>query len=138
MKPRLLIVEDDENLRTQMRWAFGKDYEVLLAGDRSGALEIVRRDRPSVALLDLGLPPQPNTVEEGFSTLAQILHEDPSVRVIIVTRKDEREHAIKAIGQGAHDFLPKPVDLNLLQVILKRTSYLCELKREASKEHRGA
>ena len=137
MKPRLLIVEDDDNLRTQMRWAFCEDYEVLLAGDRPGALEIVRTDRPFVALLDLGLPPQPNTVEEGFLALAEILREDPLIRVIIVTGKDEREHAIKAIGQGAHDFFPKPVDLNLLQVILKRASYLCELKREVCKEHPG-
>ena len=138
VNPGLLIVEDDKAFRTQMKWALAGDYEVHLAQDRATALSIVRRDRPSVVLLDLGLPPQPNTVEEGFFALAEILREDPLIRVIIVTGNDERKHAIKAIGQGAHDFFPKPVDLNLLQVILKRASYLCELEREARKERPGA
>jgi two-component system NtrC family response regulator len=136
--PGLLIVEDDETVRTQMKWALAGDYEVHMAGDRATALSIVRRDRPSVVLLDLGLPPQPHTTEEGFRTLAEVLREDPLIRVIIVTGNHEREHVVKAIGQGAYDFFRKPVDLDLLKVILKRASYLCELERDARKERPGA
>jgi two-component system NtrC family response regulator len=99
---------------------------------------IVRENPPYVVLLDLGLPPLPDEVEEGFLTLADILHEDPLIKVIIVTGKDEREYAIEAIGQGAYDFFSKPVDLGVLKVILKRTFYLCGLQREGRKARPGA
>jgi len=67
-KAKLLIVDDDEELRIQLKWALAKDYEVLLAQDRKSALEIFRASIPTVVILDLGLPPHPTSVEEGFST----------------------------------------------------------------------
>ena len=66
VKPKLLIVDDDEEIRTQMKWAVGQDYDVLLAGDRAEALETFGSLRPAVTILDLGLPPRPNDPEEGF------------------------------------------------------------------------
>jgi two-component system, NtrC family, response regulator len=103
-KPKLLIVDDDEGLCTQLKWAFAQDYEVFLAGDRRSAIEVFSRERPPIVTLDLGLPPRPNSVDEGFSTLSDILLQDSGAKVIVVTGQEEREHALKAIDQGAYDY----------------------------------
>ena len=73
MKPKLLIVDDDDEIRTQMRWALASEYDVVLAGDRPEAIEAFQSARPSVVLLDLGLPPHPGTPEEGLATLSELL-----------------------------------------------------------------
>jgi two-component system, NtrC family, response regulator len=129
-KERLLIVEDDVELRTQMKWGLGRDYQILLAEDRAGAIGLVRSEHPPVVTLDLGLPPQPAGVEEGLLTLAQILEQEPLAKVIVITGQNEREHALSVIGNGAYDFLAKPVDLQELQVILARAFYVSRIEHE--------
>ncbi len=126
----MLIVDDDEDLRTQMKWALAQDYEVFLAEDRPSALEAVRTEKVPVVTLDLGLPPWPASVEEGFATLAEILAFDPLIKVIIATGRGEKEHALRAIADGAYDFLYKPVEIEELRVLLKRAFYLAGLERE--------
>jgi two-component system NtrC family response regulator len=128
-KPKLLVVEDDESIRTQMKWALLQDYEVLLAEDRGSALGVVKREKPPVVTLDLGLPPRPTEVEEGFSTLDEILSENSYAKVIIVTGRGEREHALKAIGQGAYDFFYKPIQIDELRVVLSRAFYISQLEQ---------
>jgi len=130
MKPKLLIVEDDENLRTQMKWALAGDYEVFMAEDRPGALEVLKSERPSAVVLDLGLPPAPDGVEEGFSCLSEILTYDALIKVIVVTGHGEKEHALQAVSQGAYDFFCKPVQIDELKIVLSRAFYLYELERE--------
>jgi len=125
-----LIVDDEEDIRTQMKWALAQDYEVFLAGDRGSAREIQVREQPPVVTLDLGLPPRPAEVEEGFATLAEMLSLDPFLKAIIITGRGEREHALKAVGEGAYDFLYKPVQVDELRVVLKRAFYLSSLERE--------
>ena len=132
-KPKLLIVDDDEDLRTQMKWVLARDYEVSLAEDRPSALETVRTRKVRVVTLDLGLPPWPASVEEGFATLAEILLIDPFIKVIIVTGRGEKEHALRAVADGAYDFLYKPVEIEELKVLLKRAFYLSGLEREHQK-----
>jgi two-component system NtrC family response regulator len=129
-KDKLLIIEDDEDLRKQMKWGFSKDYEVFTAGDRASALEIFIKESPAVITLDLGLPPKPADVEEGFQTLKEILEHDSMCKVTIITGRDEKKHALAAIEQGAYDFLNKPVQLDELQVILRRALHLYKLERE--------
>ena len=129
-KEKLLIIEDDEDLRTQMKWALAEDYTVILAEDRNSALEAVKTETPAVVTLDLGLPPLPAGVEEGFSALTEILNENHQTKVIIITGRGEKEHALRAIDQGAYDFLFKPVDLDELKIILGRAFYLSRLERE--------
>jgi two-component system NtrC family response regulator len=130
LHPKLLIVDDDEDIRTQMKWALAQDYQVFLAGDRAGAMEVVGREQPPVVALDLGLPPRPAHVEEGFAALAEMLAADPFIKVIIITGRGEKEHALRAVGEGAYDFLYKPVEIDELRVVLKRAFYISSLERE--------
>jgi two-component system NtrC family response regulator len=129
-KPKLLIVEDDPDLRTQLKWGLSGEYRILTAEDRPRTMELVKAERPPVVTLDLGLPPEPAGVAEGFSALAEILEREPLTKVIIVTARNEKEHALKAIGGGAYDFLTKPIDLEELQVILRRAFHVADLERE--------
>ena len=130
MKPQLLIVDDDEEIRSQLKWSLQQDYEVLMAEDRVSSLEIVRQHRPRVTLLDLGLPPNPGNPEEGLATLSEVLTFDPLVKVIIISGQSEKAVALRAVGQGAYDFLPKPVDVEELKLILKRAFHVAQLERE--------
>ncbi|HEX7260836.1 MAG TPA: response regulator, partial [Luteolibacter sp.] len=128
MKPRILIIDDDEEIRTQMKWAVSADYEVSLAGDREEAIGRFREHRPQVALLDLGLPPSPNDTSEGMATLAALLTLDRSAKIIIISGQSDRENAVRAIGAGAYDFLTKPIDVEQLRLLLQRCVFVSELE----------
>ncbi len=130
MKPKLLIVDDDEEIRTQMKWALSEDYDILSAEDRPSALEVFRVERPAAALLDLGLPPRPADTEEGFALLSTLLSTDKSLKAIVITGQNEKDHALRAIGAGAYDFLCKPVDMQELKFLLKRCFYVAQLEKE--------
>ncbi len=130
MKPKLLIVDDDEEIRTQMRWALADDYDVLLAGDRAAAVERFQMTQPPVVLLDLGLPPATGTPEEGLATLSELLNIDAGAKVVIVSGQGEKEPALRAIGAGAYDFVNKPVETDELRVLLKRCFHVAHLERE--------
>lgn len=132
-RPKILIVEDDENLRTQMKWALAQEYEVFLAEDRPGALAVLGREQPAVVLLDLGLPPHPAEVEEGFLALSELRERDDMIKVIILTGRSEKGHALRAIGQGAYDFLGKPVEGEELKGILRRAFHVAQLERDYRK-----
>ncbi len=130
IKPRLLIVDDDEEIRAQMKWALAADYEIVLAGDRAGALEQFRTNTPAVVLLDLGLPPSPGTPTEGLATLAELLVTDSLAKIVIITGQGEKEVALQAVGAGAYDFLCKPVDMDEVKGLLKRCFYVAQLEKE--------
>ena len=119
-KPKLLIVEDDESIRSQMRWALSQDYEVFLGEDRKTAVDVFQKEQPLVVTLDLGLLPRPNEPAEGFAALAEILGKNHLTKVIVVTGQGEKENAREAIGQGAYDFFTKPIQLQELKVVLGR------------------
>jgi two-component system NtrC family response regulator len=129
-KTRLLIVDDDEDIRTQMKWALCNDYEVLTAEDRVGALAEYTANRPTVTMLDLGLPPRPNDPEEGMTVLSAVLALDPLAKVIVVSGQGDKKNALRAVAAGAYDFLCKPVDLDELGVVLRRCVYLADLEQE--------
>ena len=128
-QPRLLIVEDDPGLQRQLRWSF-EDYEVTVVGDRAAALEAVRRHAPAVVMLDLGLPPDPGGTREGFAALEEILAAAPETKIIVVTGHNDRENAVRAVGLGAHDFCEKPVDPELLALIVSRAARMQRLEDE--------
>jgi two-component system NtrC family response regulator len=129
-KPTLLLVDDDEDIRVQMKWALAGDYEVAMAGDRASAVAAFSATRPLLTLLDLGLPPSPNDPEEGLATLAGLLVIDRQAKVIVVSGQGEKENALRAVGAGAWDFLCKPVDTDELARVLARGMYVAQLERE--------
>jgi two-component system NtrC family response regulator len=127
--PVLLIVEDDEGLQRQLKWAY-EGYEVVLAGDRAAAIEAVRLHEPAVVTLDLGLPPDPDGTTEGFETLTQILRIKPDTKVIVASGHGARESMLKAIGLGAYDFYRKPVDIDELGLIVSRAFHVASIEAE--------
>ena len=129
VKPKLLIVEDDEGLQRQLRWAYD-DYEVLVASDANAAVDLLRAAEPAVVTLDLGLPPDPAGVSEGFAALDNILRLKPDTKVIVASGHGARESALRAIASGAYDFYQKPVDIDQLGLIVRRAFQLHELESE--------
>ncbi|NMT63776.1 PEP-CTERM-box response regulator transcription factor [Marinobacter orientalis] len=130
MSKRLLIVEDDPGLQSQMRWCFSEDLEVTVAADRESALAALRRNEPDVITLDLGLPPDAGGASEGFILLEEILRLSPLSKIIVVTGREDKENAVKAIGMGASDFYQKPLDADILTFVVNRAFRLAELERD--------
>lgn len=131
-RAKLLIVEDDEGLQRQLRWAYD-DYEVLVASNRDMAINLLRSEEPPVVTLDLGLPPDPNGVTEGFATLETILSLKPETKVIVASGHGARESALRAIASGAYDFYQKPVDIDQLGLIVRRAFQLHGIETENRK-----
>jgi two-component system NtrC family response regulator len=118
-KLKLLIVEDDLGLQKQLKWYFD-EHEVLVATSRAEALTQLRRFEPPVVLQDLGLPPDAAGVTEGMATLKEILSIAPQTKVIVVTGIHDRDNAVRAVSLGAYDFYQKPVDTDVLRLIVSR------------------
>ncbi len=127
--PILLIVEDDEGLQRQLKWAY-EGYRVVAATNRAQAIDLVRLHEPAVVTLDLGLPPDPDGTTEGFATLSEILTLKPDTKVIVASGHGARESALKAIALGAYDFYRKPVDIDDLGLIVARAFHLHEIEAE--------
>ena len=128
-KPKLLIVEDDEGLQRQLRWAY-EECEVLVAGDRATAIELLRAEEPDVVTLDLGLPPDPDGTTEGFAALETILKLKPDTKVIVASGHGARESALRAVASGAYDFYAKPIDIDQLGLIVARAFQLHAIEAE--------
>jgi two-component system NtrC family response regulator len=126
---KLLVVEDDEGLQRQLRWSYD-DYDVVIAGSREAAIEALRAHDPDVVTLDLGLPPDPDGVSEGFATLGEILRLRPATKVIVASGHGARESARRAIAEGAFDFYQKPVDIDELGMIVRRAFHVADLEAE--------
>ena len=129
MPRKLLIVEDDPGLQRQLRWAYD-GYDVLVAGDRAQAIELLRAEEPDVVTLDLGLPPDPDGVSEGFQTLDTILALKPGTKVIVASGHGARDSALRAIDHGAWDFYQKPIDIDALGLIVARAFHVHALEEE--------
>lgn len=126
---QLLVVEDDPALQKQIRWSFDQ-YEVLLAGDRESALSQIRRHTPAVVTMDLGLPPDADSVSEGFKLLEQILAIAPDTKIIVVTGQNEQANALRAIALGAYDFFVKPFEPETLNLTVERAFRFYDLQQE--------
>jgi two-component system NtrC family response regulator len=127
--PPLLIVEDDLALQKQIKWSLDR-FESVAASDRESALLQFRRHQPAVVTMDLGLPPDPDSVSEGFKLLEQMLAIDPTVKVIVLTGQNDQSNALRAVALGAYDFLAKPFDPEVLTLTIARAWRLSELQAE--------
>ena len=126
---KLLIVDDDLGIQKQLKWSLA-DYEVVLADTRESAIAAVRRHEPAVMTLDLGLPPDAANASEGLLALQEILAIAPQTKIIVITGNDDRENALKAIELGAYDFYQKPVDSDVINVIVERAFSLANIEQE--------
>ncbi|MGD9360297.1 MAG: sigma 54-interacting transcriptional regulator, partial [Desulfobacterales bacterium] len=128
MKKKLLIIEDENSVAKQLRWGLDKEYEITTVSDADQARPLLASGVFPVATLDLGLPPYPDTPQQGLELLEEIASIAPHTRVIVITGNAEEENAVKAIALGAADFCAKPIDLKLLKIILSRTFKIYELE----------
>ncbi len=127
---KLLIIDDDDEIRKQLKWGMGKEYAILLGQDSNEALALFKRHHPKVVTLDLGLPPYENGTGEGFRCLEEILKHVPTTKVVVITGNDERGNALRAVQIGAYDFYQKPIDLKELRIIINRAFYLHNIEEE--------
>ncbi len=125
----LLIVDDDSGLLRQLRWAFS-EHRVHAAVNRQEAVALIRLHRLPVAIVDLGLPPDPDGASEGLATLSEIREFSPGTKVIVATGNETRAHALRAIALGAYDFYQKPIDIEILRMIVSRAEQMFDLEAE--------
>ncbi|BHH81958.1 PEP-CTERM-box response regulator transcription factor [Desulforhopalus sp. 52FAK] len=128
MKKKLLIIEDEKSVAKQLRWGLDKEYEITIASDPEKARPLLQSGAFPVVTLDLGLPPSPDTPEQGLALLKEISSISHPIHVIVITGNAEEENAITAVGLGAADFYAKPIDLKILKIILDRTYRTYELE----------
>jgi two-component system NtrC family response regulator len=132
---KILTVEDNSDIQTQMKWGLSKELSVLQATDRKSAIRLFEKNHPKVVTLDLGLPPDAEGTKEGFACLKEILAKSPSTKVVMITGNTDRENALKAVQMGAYDYFLKPIDMNELKVIIHRALYLSEIENENANLH---
>src|SRR3974390_3051777 len=126
----ILIVDDNPDIRQQLKWGLCEQYEILLAGDAAQGVIAFKKHQPSVVILDLGLPPHEDSSVEGFRCLAEMLDHNPNAKIIMLTGNSERENVLQAIQMGAYDFYPKPPVLNELKVIIGRAFHLANIEEQ--------
>ncbi len=126
---KLLVVEDDPGIQSQLKWCF-EDYEVIFAADRESAINEIRRHEPPVVLQDLGLPPDAEGVSEGLATLDETLRIAPHTKVIVVTGNGDTNNAVRAVAAGAYDFYSKPIDTDVLLLLVQRAFHIYELEQQ--------
>lgn len=129
---KLLIIDDDKGIQKQLKWSLS-DFEAVLADDRESAIAAVRRHEPKVVTLDLGLPPDEANATEGLAALQEILTIAPHTKVIVITGNDDRTNALKAISAGAYDFYQKPIDPDVINVIVARAFSVAAIEEENRK-----
>jgi two-component system NtrC family response regulator len=129
---KLLILEDDPGLQKQLKWSFD-DFEVFVAGNREEAVDLLKKHKPAVVTVDLGLPPDPDGATEGLAAIEQLLSMAPNVKIIVVSGNNERQNAVSAVAKGAYDFVEKPIDTDMLNLIVTRAFHVFELEEENRK-----
>src|SRR5512143_1253637 len=127
---KILIVDDSDEIRTQLKWGLGKEYSVIPARDGTEALALFKKNEPRVVTLDLGLPPHENGTEEGFRCLQEMLRHNATAKTIVITGNDQRETALKAIQMGAYDYYQKPINLEELRVIIRRAFHISAIEEQ--------
>jgi len=116
--PKILIIDDDEGIRTQLKWGLD-GYDVITADSRIHAIELFVVHHPPLVTLDLGLPPDAEGTSEGFATLEAILSMAPETKVVVVSGSEDFGNAETARNSGAYEYYPKPVELDRLQQVIE-------------------
>jgi two-component system NtrC family response regulator len=135
-KEKLLIIEDETSVAKQLKWSLGQTYDISVAADAEEARQYLASGIFPVATLDLGLPPSPDTPQEGLKLLARLGTLSPHIKIIVITGNAEKETAVKAVALGAVDFCAKPIDLKVLEIILNRTFKISALEASNRQLHK--
>jgi len=131
VRPTLLLINSDAQNRDLMKSALESDYQIVEASGSAEALSQIRQVMPPLVLLDLGGFPHVDGVSEGIAFLRETLQLNPATKVIVVLSCNDRATAMVALESGAYDILQKPVQFDVLQVVLQRAIYLFNLERES-------
>ena len=126
----LLVVDDDESIRSQLKWALADDYRVVTAGTIEDARKALESERPALVTLDVGLHGSGGPPDEGMRLLDEIVDRHPGTKVVMVTGNDSRENALTAIRRGAVDWYAKPIELDELKVVLRRALHVRRIEAE--------
>ncbi len=121
-KPTLLLVDDDAIIADSLEYVLSEEYQVERASDRQSSFALIDKlvDSPSLALVDLGLPPNTHRPDEGLAVIRKISQMHPSTRVLVLSGQDDKQHLFQAKEDGAVDFISKPCDIAEIKVRLKR------------------
>jgi two-component system NtrC family response regulator len=127
---KLLIIDDSEEIRKQLKWGLSKEYSIIFAQDAEEALSLFKKHRPKVVTLDLGLSPDEEGAELGLQCLDNIVNINSLTKIIVITGNEEKTNAFKAVQKGAYDYYKKPIDLSELRVIIGRAFHLYNIENE--------
>jgi two-component system, NtrC family, response regulator len=129
VKPKILLVDDEENILKQMQWALESDYRVLTTSNEGEALTLFETEKPPVVTLDLSLNAQNPADLGGMRLLEQMLDQNPATRIIVVTGNDDESNALRAVRLGAFDYYSKPIRLEEIQVMIRRAFHIHALQQ---------
>ncbi len=132
MKDQILIIEDESSMAKQLKWGLRDTYNIFTATNAADAVSILDKESPLVVLLDLGLPPYPDSAEEGLRVLEEIISKKDQTKVIVITGNTDKMNAVRAVSLGAYDYHTKPVDLEELRIVIKRAVHLSRLEHQVS------
>ncbi|HEY3487696.1 MAG TPA: sigma-54 dependent transcriptional regulator [Gammaproteobacteria bacterium] len=135
-KPALLLVDDDPIIADTLGLVLKGDYDVTIAQSRHEAKEKLNNvaRQPYLALVDLGLPPEPHTPREGFALIPELLARDSKMKILVLSGQDTRANIQHALTLGAIDFIPKPCDAELLKSRLAHQILLLEAEVSETEE----
>jgi len=121
-KPTLLLVDDDTIIADSLEYVLSEEYQVNRACDRLSSLEVLSQmeGSPTLALVDLGLPPDTHRPDEGLAVIRNISQMHPSTRVLVLSGQDNKKHIFQAKEDGAVDFISKPCDIAEIKVRLNK------------------
>ncbi|HEY8119659.1 MAG TPA: sigma-54 dependent transcriptional regulator [Methylophilaceae bacterium] len=119
-RPVLIIIDDDPLITDTLHYVLGKHFDVYVAESRIQAKSLLRQLEvpPSLALVDLGLPPVPHKPDEGFKVIGELLAHSPTMKILVLSGQNEEVNVKHALALGAVDFIPKPCDVEKLRELL--------------------
>src|SRR5437867_11259873 len=116
----ILIVEDDPHLRRQIARFFAGEFEVLEADGRESGVSAVESREVDVVLVDMHLPPDTDTIDEGLRALNAVKRAAPQALILAMSGDGDRGTCLRAAEAGAYDFFTKPIETRELQIIVRR------------------
>ncbi len=133
-KHTILIVEDDVPLRKQLRFSFERSYNVLEASLRIEAERTLKKGCVDVAIIDLGLPPEEDSPQEGLKLIKHITELYPKTKVIVLTGQKTEEAAKESVKSGAFDYILKPTNPETLISSAERALFFKTMEEKLEKE----